>query len=506
MPLRSLILAALLLAWLPSAAAHTVRTKAGKVYEGAIVSRSDTEIVIDTTFDGQKVIPTAEIAAVDDAVPPLREQLAYRAGLAEDVAARWDLYTWAHDKGFKKELTFILEAIIDVAPDDRRARKLLGHKKVGSTWMTPEEEKRHLEQAFEAEQRAKGLVPYKGEWVTPKERDAREQGLLKDGDDWVTEEEFHRRRGEQMIGGKWVKLGHAEGKALTERIVAEARIPISYHWGPHFDAHAEVSPELGQRIVEACESAYAVMRRTLRPTPDEYPEVLEERIHLFLNKKIPGFVRFAAWFDKTYDVESLTPGWKTAIQRQHAWWHVQDIRGVGVYQFPNTDKTFVSNVVHNAGLVLLTRYKANYAFPSVWLLEGFSYYLELEALGYTQSFTLGQGGGTGGEGTGMAGPLWADSAKWRPALRDLVGQGQDPPLRRIAKMTLDQFRYVELVKSWSVVEFLVRWDAARFKTFIGLSKDRSKTEEEALQAAYGVDYRALDEKWRAYVTADFKVP
>jgi hypothetical protein len=242
----------------------------------------------------------------------------------------------------------------------------------------------------------------------------------------------------------------------------------------------------------------------LKPTADEYPETLEERVRLALLNKLPGYVRFSKWFAKTYNVEAMSPGWGRAVQRQHGWWHVQDHRWTGNYQFPNIDKTFVSNVVHNTGLILLTRYKANYAFPSVWLMEGFAYYLEMEAIGYSLSFTLGRGGGSGGAGEGETGPVWADSAKWRGALTKLVNGGQDPPLRRIARMTLDQFRYVELIKSWSVVECLIRWDAKKFKKFIDLSKDRSKTEEEALTEAFGVDYRKLDKKWRAYVTAGFR--
>ena len=504
--LRPTLIFALVLLLGAPALAHTVTTNDGTVYEGKIVSQSDTEVVIDTTFDGQKVIAKSDIKAINDSVPPLREQLAYRAKFAEDAKSRWDLYKWAKKKGFTKELTFILEAIVDLKPNDKKARKLLGHKKVDDQWMSPAEEKTYLAKKFEAEQRAKGLVPYKGEWVTPEERDAREKGLKKDGDEWVTVEEWHKRRGERLVNGTWVKLGFDEGKALTEKIVREGRLKLAYHWGPHFDAHAEIKPQLAKRVLESCEKAFRVMRTTLRPTDEDYPETVDERIHLFLLKKMPGYVRLSTWFDKTYDVDSLTPGWKTAIQRQNTWWHVQDIRAAGVYQFPNTDKTFVSNAVHAAGLLMITRYKANYAFPSVWLREGFAYYLELEALGYTQTFSLGRGGGSGGAGAGMKGPVWTDSAKWREALKQVVVEGNDPPLRRLAKMTVDQTNYIQLVKSWSVIEFLIRWDAKKFKRFIDLSKDRSKTEEDALKEAYGANYRKVDAKWRAYVQAGYKLP
>ncbi len=503
-PLLSFCLAALLsLAAAVPALAHEVVLNDGTKLEGKVLRKDEKEVVIETTFDGMKTLKRADVKSVNENVPPLRDQLKYRASTAKNVEERWDLYTWAKRRGFVEELGYILEAIVDLKPDDRKARKLLGHKKVDGAWMTPEDEKKHLAEKFAAEQRAKGLVLYEGAWVTPEERDAREKGLLKDGDDWVTEEEWHKRRGEKLVGGKWIKVGFAEGKLLGAKVLRESRVKVAYHWGPHFDAIAEVNPEVTKRILKACEKAYSKMRSTLRPTEEDYPDVVEERIRLALMKKLPGFVRFSKWFDKTYDADSLVPGFVRAIQRQHSWWWVQDHRWTANYQFPNTEKTYVSNVVHNAGLIMLTRYKANYAFPSVWLREGFAYFLEMETLGYSQSFSLGRGGSAG---AGVKGPAWADSEQWRAALRKTVTEGLDPPLRRMAKMGVDRVGYEELVKSWSIVEFLTRWDAKKFKAFIDQSKERGTSEQDALKAAFGVTYKQCDTKWRAYVTNGFKVP
>ena len=507
MPFRFLghaaVVVLLFLACAP-ASAHVVRMNDGTEYEGKILSQDDDEVVIQTTFDGTKHLARADVKSVDTSVPPLRDQLAYRAKTANDVKSRWDLYHWAKDNGFKKELLYILQAIVDLKPGDRRARKLLGHKKVDGKWMSPEEEKKYLREKFEAEQRAKGLVPYEGGWVTPEERDAREKGLLKDGDEWITEEEYHRRRGERLVNGTWIKVGYKEGEALCAEAIREGRVKVAYHWSPHFDALAEVKPELAKHVLDACEKGYGVLRRTLHPTPEDYPETKEERILLALLLKMPGYVRFSRWFAKRFDADSLTPGWANAVQRMKGWWWIQDVRAVCVYQFPNTDKTLISNALHDAALVMLTRYKANFAAPSVWLRQGWAYYVELQAIGYSESFTLGRGGGTGAAANGEQGPVWLDASKWKGALQGLVNQGQDPPMRRIARMTLDQFRYVELVKSWSIIDFLMAWDPVKFKRFIDLSKDRSKDEEVALKEAFGVDFRHLDEKWRAYVTAGFK--
>jgi hypothetical protein len=264
-----------------------------------------------------------------------------------------------------------------------------------------------------------------------------------------------------------------------------------------------VKPETVERIIEATEAAYLLARRTLRPeTERAWPQSIQERLRLVLVDKLPGYARFATWFDQQEKASELVPGWGRAVQRQHAWWWADPRPTASVYRFPNTDRTFISNVVHNAGLLMLTRYRFNYRFPRTWFLEGFAYWLELETLGYSDSFTLGRGGTGGSAGTQ---PLWADSDKWRDGLRSLVGEGQDPPLRRIARMDADQMGYVELVKSWSVVEMLIGWDADRFKRFVDLVKAR-ELEEDALKEAYGVDYRGLDARWRDYVTSGFEHP
>ena len=185
---------------------------------------------------------------------------------------------------------------------------------------------------------------------------------------------------------------------------------------------------------------------------------------------------------------------------------MQDEPTVAVYQFPNIEKTLVSNAVHNAGLVLLTRYRMNFRFPSPWLREGFAYHLEMAALGYSLTFTLGRGGGTN-QGGGDTAPPWADSEKWKQALGQAVSSGSDPPLKRVAAMQPEEMGYAELVKCWSVVDYLVRWDRARFKQFVdGAKAARDGPEEDALVQAFGLNFRQLDEKWRAWVAGGFGPP
>jgi hypothetical protein len=477
----------------------------GKRLEGKVLEETDEHVVIETTFQGTRTVPRAKVRSVDTSTPPLREQLAARAREADgDPASLWELHGWARRQGFKEELGEIARRVVELDPGHARARRALGHERVGGQWVSPEEkaEKARLEE--EAAMRAQGLVPHEGRWVTPEEKDALERGLRRDGDDWVTEEEWHRRRGEERVGDAWVRMGEKEGQAWATEASAGARIPLQYLWGPHFDVVHDLEPDLARRALDASEAAWVAMRRLLRPQGKDLPETAGERIRLVLFKRPPAYTRFAQWFGERYRCDDVAPGWSKAVVRQHSFWWTHPERVVGVYQFPNTDKTFTSNVVHDVGLVLLTRYRLNFQFSSVWLREGFAYHLEMETLGYSQSFTLGRGGTAGGAGGEP--PPWVDSERWRKTLAFAVGDQSDPPLRRLAAMTMDQFGYAELVKSWSVVEYLARWDPAKFKAFVDATKRSGVTEEEALREVYGVDYRELDERWRAWVAGGFRAP
>ncbi|MFV1958687.1 MAG: hypothetical protein ACC662_04670 [Planctomycetota bacterium] len=506
-PRRILFLGIFLLATLASARrarADVVVTIDGTTYEGKVLVEDDKEVVILTTFDGRKSIPRANVAKVDRSPPPLRDQLKFRAERAKDsVKALWDLHKWAKQKGFEKELALILERIIELDPKSARAHKLLGHEKVDGVWMTPEEREALERLKYEEAMRAKGLVPYQGRWVTPEEKHGLENGLLKDGDEWVTVAEYHARRGEKLVDGKWVRVGEDEGKAWQEAL-KKNRVKAAYLWGANFDLYSDVSKENAKKVLKGCEAVLAVMRRTLRPSPGEMPRGLDARIRLHAFKKLPAYARFAVFFDKQEKCSELVVGWVRSVQRQHAFWWVQPVGVVAAYKFPNTSRTLVSNLAHDVGMILLTQYRFNYRFPSQWLLDGFAYYLELEGMGYTETFSLSRGG-SAAAGDGSK-PVWLDSAKWSFALKGLVTEGRDPPIKRIAKMTQDQMGYHELAKSWSVVEYLIRKDQAAFKRFIDADKERDKTTEDALKEAYGLTWRKLDQAWRAYVAADFKIP
>jgi hypothetical protein len=484
------------------ALAHVVTTKDGKTYEGKVVEETAERVVIETTFDGRKELPRAEVATVDTKVPPLREQLSFRLDEAKaDPKALLEVADWAKRSKFgKPDLDAIFERVVAADPQNVRARKALGHVKVGAIWMTPAEKAAADAAAEEAAQRAKGLVPYEGRWVTPQEKDALEKGLVRDGAEWVTEDEYHRRRGEEKVDGRWIRVGEKEAKERAAAWSKATSVTITSLWAPHVDLFHELEPAAAAKVLDAAEKTVVAFHRLVRPEPGDRVSGLRLPVVCFV--KAPAYARFAQVFSDENRI-TFIPGQENfpdQAKRQPGFWNVQPPLS-GHYLFPNTVERLASGVSHNVTPILLTLWKRP-QFASTWLREGLAYVLEMEAIGRSETYTVGRGGGVGGGDPAS----WVDSAKWKEALVAAVRAGQDAPVPRLAKMGIDQMSYPELVKSWSVVDYLVQVDREKFRAFLAGTKQRDREEEEAFREAYGYDYRALETRWRAFAEAGFKVP
>jgi hypothetical protein len=478
-----------------------VTVKGGTTYEGKVVSQDDAKVVIETTFDGRREVPRADVVKVDTTVPPLRDQLAFRLAAAKDVAALVDVAGWARGKGFAAEVAEVWRKVLVLDPANVRAHKALGHVKVGAAWLSPEEKARADVAAEEAALRAKGLVPYEGRWVTPEEKAALEKGLVKDGDEWVTEEVWHRRRGERRVGDAWVRVGEAEGRARGEALSKALGEEVRVLWGPSTDLFHDLSPEEAAACLDAAERATAAFRRLLRPGPDD--KVDDLRVEVFCAHRAPTYARYVEKFAEEAQVARLGPAfetWANQASRARSFWWPHPVAACGQYLFPNTLPVLTSAVAHNVTQVLLVRYRFNVRFSSHWLTEGLAYHVEMATLAQSHTYTVGRGGIPGGADPAT----WQDSAKWREQLKALVVAGADTPFPRLAAARADGFSLPDLVKAWSVVDMLVALDAGRFKAFVDASKERNRDEEEALRAAYGMDYRQVEERWRRWVDAGFQ--
>jgi hypothetical protein len=501
----ALSVAGLLLVGAPRfARGDVVVTKDGKTLEGKVVEQNENRVVVETTFDGTKAVARADVKSVDVKTPPLRVQLTFRMDQAkDDVAALTELAGWAKGKGFKDEVADVWKRVLVLDAANVRAHKALGHVKVGTAWMTPEEKAAAEKAAFEEGQKAKGLVLHDGKWVTKEEKEALDKGLLKDGDAWVTEEEYHRRRGEKLVDGKWVRVGEEKGKERVGRLSKAVDGEFAYLWGPHIDLFHELKPEEGQMVLAAAEKAWEAFASIVKV--GETDGLLDLRVEVVCAHKAPTLSRYTQFFAEENGISKIRgqENWAQSTRGQRfAWW--PDPPMVCGYLFPNTPKALTSGITHHLVFAWLTRYRFNYRFSNKWLQEGLAYAIEMRTLGESQTYTVDVQGALGG----IDPVLLQDSSKWQTSLRTLVAASQDTPASRVTAKGA-QFSMPDLLKAWSLVECLLKIDPDRFKQFIDTTKSREfkdEPDEKSLHEAFGFDFRALETRWRAWVGAGFGTP
>ncbi len=136
-----------------------VELKNGNVLQGKVTDLGDS---IRLTRNGASiVIPKNRIQAIRPGKIPEEIYAERSRALSEDdLEGHLALARWCRDQKLKKETQHEFQVVLGINPDHEEARKALGYQKVKDTWMT-----------FEEIQKEKGLVKFRGKWITPGERD-----------------------------------------------------------------------------------------------------------------------------------------------------------------------------------------------------------------------------------------------------------------------------------------------------------------------------------------------
>ncbi|MBI3820366.1 MAG: hypothetical protein HY286_16875 [Planctomycetes bacterium] len=122
-------------------------------------------------------------------------------------------------------------------------------------------------------------------------------------------------------------------------------------------------------------------------------------------------------------------------------------------------EAFKDTVAHRlAGHVTLRGIAGKDRAPD-WLEEGFSYWLSLKltqsALTYCISFE---------SGTGMS--KYHEKKNWKELARALVREGRDTPIKQIIQLDVNRIGAEQMVKGWSIVDYLIRERRAEFVAFL----------------------------------------
>lgn len=194
--------------------ADEVVLKSGRVIRGVVVEETATTIVLDIGA-GQVGFPRSGVARVVKGHSAIAEYRQRAEALRPDDIGGWlALAQWARDGDLHTSATEAFERVIALDPAHRIAHEALGHEFVGGAWLVGDEAKR-----------ARGLVPFEGDWVTPTEQAAR-----------LAEREADRRerreRTEDAARAAEAEARAREAEARARQAEEDARInggiPIGY--------------------------------------------------------------------------------------------------------------------------------------------------------------------------------------------------------------------------------------------------------------------------------------
>jgi hypothetical protein len=159
--LKNASLAWLLLLGPAAASADEVVLRGGGKVTGIIVERTATSIVLETA-PGRVSIPLDRVASVRSTESDLSTYTERAARLApQDVAGWAALARWAKDRDMRTQSREAYERVLALDPGNFEANEAMGRVEQGGRWMSEEDANR-----------ANGLVPFDGSWVTPAERES----------------------------------------------------------------------------------------------------------------------------------------------------------------------------------------------------------------------------------------------------------------------------------------------------------------------------------------------
>jgi hypothetical protein len=113
----------------------------------------------------------AHVALVQDNEKDLKAEFDKRFEAAKsDIVKLWELYDWCEAYSLQKYHKRVLNAVLKLDENDRRAHEALGHEEYdGKWWDDPKKLEKYRLEKEKDEAEAKGYVIYKGRYVDPKD-------------------------------------------------------------------------------------------------------------------------------------------------------------------------------------------------------------------------------------------------------------------------------------------------------------------------------------------------
>jgi len=513
------------------ARADVVVLKDGRSVEGTVISDKDGVLKIQTEF-GPLEFPRADVVSIEKGKTRAQD-FADREAAAKTAEDFYQLGAWAQKRKMTKDAKRCMQKALDLDPKHAGAHAFFGHVEYKGEWLTPEQRDLRQKSDEEAAMLARGLVRFQDRWVTPDEKLHLEKNEVQVDGRWIPFADAQRKKGLEEYDGQW--LPRAEALARVDAAAAEKLLHADYK--TLLTAQAIIVGPQGEDVLKQVGDGLQRGREWFDTRFKSKPglELFGGRLaEFYLFKDNDPYVDSVDYFASL--TKTVPPGWADAVKKTHGylWWDPYPLSSAR--QWSRTEEDLVGHCFHHWGHLLLNRLGYDGRLLPPWYDEGVAALLEYRSHQRNAVFCKGSksevpvGPSTGGfppkkgdtkVGKGATAPLniapfdprAMRDGNWKAAL--LAGVKEVPAFDKLASLQFNELESADIAASMGIVEWLESRGPDALRNFhdvlrknappaparvLSTTGERERMYEAAFQAATGIGWKAADQAWRQWIT------
>ena len=502
-----------------AARADRIQTKDGRDLEGTIVRESATEVTLKTRL-GEMTLKRTQIVSIERG--KTRDQIfEERWQAAKGLGDYFELGQWAKGEGLRSREKQCMKKVLELDPEHEGANLALGRVQYRGEWLTPDERDERARADEVAEKAAKGLVAYEGEWVTPEEMAQRERGLVLYRGRWMTPDDALRAQGFESWQGEWKPAGVVTTLRQSEAVAQKIGLPQALAFDQSVVVRGPFEAAFLANISAALERGRGWFDQHLGMPPGL--AWLGERAAAFYLFSRDSEPYLASTDELGRQTTTVPKGWADSVKRTHGFYFSDPYCVSAARVWGRPDEHLEGHSYHHWGHLLLGRTDYDGRLLPPWYDEGFASLFESVTHGRNDVFCIGNQEGVSNQTAGSS-VEFAFQTKdfrrgiWRGELKKALEAGAIRDFDKLAQKQIGNLNLLDIAMAMGIVEWLVQLEptqagepavrafhrvlrarapAAPLRT-LEKGKDRQEVYDRAFRAACGMDWRTADKAWREW--------
>lgn len=512
------------------ARADVLILKDGRRIEGTVTAQDASKVKIKTSF-GDFEFPSADVERIERGKTS-EQEFDERFAAARSATEFFELGQWADKKKLRAEAKKAMKRVLELEPRHAGANTFFGKVEYKGEWLTPAERDKRAAADAEAEMLAKGFVRWKEQWVTPEEKAHFEKNEVLFEGHWLPFEEAQRRQGLELCGTQWLPRAEALARNDAARVGELLELPLSCALGDDVLVVGTYPDEALAAIATGARKGRAWFDATYK-APAGLALFGGRMAELYVWSKNEGYLDSVAHF--AAQTQSIPPHWSEAVQRAFGFVYWDPLPISSARQWGRAQADLEGHCYHHWGHLLVNRLDYDGRLLPPWYEEGLAALTEFRTHGVNLVFCRGElvekpipGDGTGGGGKGpvpetkagkkQVAPVALDgkamrSGAWRDALRGALGKDAIPPFDELASRQFDELSLSDITAAMAIVEWIEGHGPGALRAFHAELRKaappapnrvlpnvhlREACYEAAFQAAVRLSWKDADTAWRLW--------